>query len=455
MEFELTRTTPDAVDLVIEGISPTDVPTDPTVAAAGFEGKQGQSLLLPGRLLVGLGDNGDGGRSAAALAARVAARCARVATTLPPTQAVAEGFALGAYQFGKFRSKPKPNRIESVTFVGSTAASAKSAVQRGARVAQAVAVARDFVNEPGGELTAPVFADAIREVMSKAGVKVKVLDDAAIKKAGYEGLLAVNRGSQHPARFVELTYEPSNAARATVALVGKGITFDSGGLSIKPTDGVVTMKSDMGGAAAIVGALSAARDVGVKVRVRAFLPITDNMLGGDAQRVGDIIRYKNGTTVEVLNTDAEGRLILADALIAASREKPAAILDLATLTGAQVVALGNKVAAVLGNHDGWVEQVRAAGDAAGEAIWPLPLWSAYRRDLDSTIADLKNVGSRSAGTIVAALFLKEFVPDDQPWAHLDIAGPSWSDKDDAEFAAGGTGFGVRTILELLRTYKKP
>jgi leucyl aminopeptidase len=156
-----------------------------------------------------------------------------------------------------------------------------------------------------------------------------------------------------------------------------------------------------------------------------------------------------------MNTDAEGRLILADALIAASKENPAAIVDLATLTGAQIVALGLKVAAVLGNHDGWVEQVRAAGEQAGEPIWQLPLWSAYRRDLDSPIADLKNVGSRNAGTIVAALFLKEFVPQDQPWAHLDIAGPSWSDKDDAEFAAGGTGFGVRTLLELLRTFKKP
>ncbi|HEX4819836.1 MAG TPA: leucyl aminopeptidase [Acidimicrobiales bacterium] len=455
MEFEFTRTLPDDVDLVVEGVGPADVPKDATVAAAGFEGKPGQSLLLPGRLLVGLGDNGDGGRSAAAIAARVASRCARVATTLPATQAVAEGFALGTYQFAKYRSKPKPNRIESVAFVGTTAASAKTAVQRGARIAEAVGVARDLVNEPGGELTPPVLADAITEVAKKAGLKVKVLEENAIKKAGYEGLLAVNRGSEHPARFVELTYEPSGNARATVALVGKGITFDSGGLSIKPTDGMASMKSDMGGAAAIVGALSAARDVGVKVRVRAFLPLTDNMLGGDAQRVGDVIRYKNGTTVEVMNTDAEGRLILADGLIAASKENPAAIVDLATLTGAQVVALGSKVAAVLGNHDGWVEQVRAAGDSSGEPIWPLPLWAEYRRDLDSPIADLKNVGTRSAGTIVAALFLKEFVPEGQPWAHLDIAGPSWSDRDDAEFSAGGTGFGVRTLLELLRTFKKP
>jgi leucyl aminopeptidase len=302
-----------------------------------------------------------------------------------------------------------------------------------------------------------VFADAIQEIAERSKLRVKVLDEAVIAKAGYNGLLAVNKGSDHPPRWVELTYQPAGAkaTAATVALVGKGITFDSGGLSIKPSDGMIGMKGDMGGAAAIVGALSAAKDLGVKVRVRAFLPITDNMLGGDAQRVGDVITYKNGTTVEVLNTDAEGRLVLADALIAASREKPAAIVDLATLTGAQVVALGKKVAAVLGNHDGWIEQVRNAGNASGEPIWPLPLWDGYRRDLDSTVADMKNIGNRWAGTIVAALFLEAFVPDGQPWAHLDIAGPAWADNDDAEISAGGTGFGVRTILELLRTYKRP
>ena len=213
------------------------------------------------------------------------------------------------------------------------------------------------MNEPGGSLTAPVFADAIQEIAEQSKLRVKVLDETAIAKAGYNGLLAVAKGSDNPPRWVELTYQPTGAkaTATTVALVGKGITFDSGGLSIKPTDGMIGMKGDMGGAAAIVGALSAAKDLGVRVRVRAFIPITDNMLGGDAQRIGDVIGYKNGTTVEVLNTDAEGRLILADGLIAASREKPAAIVDLATLTGAQMVALGKKIAAVLGNHDGWTE----------------------------------------------------------------------------------------------------
>jgi leucyl aminopeptidase len=457
MQFELVRDVPPRVDLVIEGVSVGAVPKDPMVTAAGFEGKEGQSVLLPGRLLVGLGEGDDGVRRAAAVAARAAARCKHVATTLPPSQALAEGFELGAYQFNKYRSKPTPNRIQKVTVIGGGGARATSALERGQRIAEAVKVARDLVNEPGGSLTAPAFADAIQEIAEQAKLRVKVLDEVAIAKAGYNGLLAVNKGSDYPARWVELTYQPAGAKAnvATVALVGKGITFDSGGLSIKPTDGMIGMKGDMGGAAAIVGALSAVKDLGIKVRVRAFMPLTDNMLGGDAQRVGDVIKYKNGTTVEVLNTDAEGRLILADALIAASREKPAAIVDLATLTGAQVVALGNKVAAVLGNHDGWTEQVRAAGNAAGEPIWPLPLWGAYRRDLDSTVADIKNVGNRAAGTIVAALFLQSFVPDEQPWAHLDIAGPAFADKDDAEISAGGTGFGVRTILELLRTYRKP
>jgi leucyl aminopeptidase len=459
MQFELVREVPAKVDLLVEGVTVGAVPKDPTVAAAGFEGKEGQSVLLPGRLLVGLGDGGtdDGVRRAAACAARIAARCKHVATTLPPSQALAEGFELGAYQFNKYRSKPKPNRIERVSVVGGGGARSTAALQRGARVAEAVKLARDLVNEPGGSLTAPAFADAIQAIAEQSKLRCKVLDEVAIARAGYNGLLAVGKGSDNPPRWVELTYQPAGgkAAAPTVALVGKGITFDSGGLSIKPSEGMIGMKGDMGGAAAIVGALSAARDLGMKVRVRAFIPITDNMLGGDAQRVGDVITYKNGTTVEVLNTDAEGRLILADGLIAASREKPVAIVDLATLTGAQVVALGKKVAAVLGNHDGWIEQVRAAGTASGEPIWPLPLWDAYRRDLDSTVADMKNIGNRWAGTIVAALFLKAFVPDGQPWAHLDIAGPAWADNDDAEISAGGTGFGVRTILELLRTYKRP
>jgi len=461
ISFDIARDVPDDIDLVVEGVTVGSEPDDPVVRATGFEAKVGKTVWLPGRLLVGLGDNGSQRpddqalRSAAGAAARAAAKCERIATTLPATQAVAEGFALGAYRFTKYRSDPKPNSIQSITVVGSGGSRAKAALERGARVAEAVAIARDLVNEPGGSLTAPAFADELRALAKRSGLEVRVLTENAISRAGYAGLLAVNRGSTNPPRWVELTYEPETPARMTVALVGKGITFDSGGLSIKPTDGMVGMKGDMGGAAAIAAAMSAARDVGVKVRVRGFLPLTDNMLGGDAQRIGDVIRYRNGTTVEVLNTDAEGRLILADGLVAASEEHPAAIVDAATLTGAAVVALGSKVAAVLGNNESFTTQVLDAADAAGEPLWELPLYDAYARDLDSKIADLKNVGGRPAGTIVAALFLRRFVGEGIPWAHLDIAGPAFGEDDDGELSAGGTGYGVRTLIELLRTFKRP
>jgi leucyl aminopeptidase len=461
ISFDLVRDVPDDVDLVVEGVTVGSEPDDPVVRAAGFEAKVGRTVLLPGRLLVGLGDNGSNGpddralRRAAGAAARAAAQCRRIATTLPARQAVAEGFSLGAYRFTKYRSDPKPNRIESVAVVGSGGARGRAALDRGACIADAVAVARDLVNEPGGSLTAPAFAEELRALAKRSGLGVKVLTENAIAKAGYAGLLAVNRGSTIPPRWVELTYEPETATRTTIALVGKGITFDSGGLSIKPTDGMVGMKGDMGGAAAVAAAVSVARDVGVKVRVRAFLPLTDNMLGGDAQRIGDVIRYRNGTTVEVLNTDAEGRLILADGLVAASEQNPAAIVDVATLTGAAVVALGSKVAAVLGNNESFTAQVQAAAEAAGEPMWPLPLYGEYARDLESKIADLKNVGGRPAGTIVAALFLRRFVGEGIPWAHLDIAGPAFGDNDDGELSAGGTGYGVRTLVELLRTFRRP
>ncbi len=461
ISFDLSREVPDNVDVVVEGVTAGAVPDDPVLRAAGFEGALGKTAWLPGRLLVGLGKNGADApddnalRKAAGAAARAVAQCERIATTLPATQSVAEGFALGAYRFTKYRSDPKPNRINEVTVVGGGGQRARAALERGARLAEAVAIARDLVNEPGGSLTAPAFADELCALAKRSGLTAKVLTENAIEKAGYAGLLAVNRGSTNPPRWVELTYEPETPARMTVALVGKGITFDSGGLSIKPTDGMIGMKGDMGGAAAVAAAMSVAAEVGVKVRVRGFLPLTDNMLGGDAQRIGDVIRYGNGTTVEVLNTDAEGRLILADGLVAASEEHPAAIVDVATLTGAAVVALGNKVAAVLGNNDSFTAQVQTAADAAGEPIWPLPLYAAYNRELDSKIADLKNVGGRGAGTITAALFLKRFVGDGIPWAHLDIAGPAFGDDDDGELSAGGTGFGVRTLVELLRTFKRP
>jgi leucyl aminopeptidase len=253
---------------------------------------------------------------------------------------------------------------------------------------------------------------------------------------------------------VKLTYEPTGA-KGTIAFVGKGVVFDSGGLSLKTGAGMETMKTDMGGGAAVIAAMSALRDLGVKTRVIGFVPFVENMPSGTAIRPGDVLRMRNGKTVEVLNTDAEGRLILADALSLAVEDKPDAIIDLATLTGACVVALGEGVAGLMGTNDSWSEQVRAAADTAGESVWPLPLPEKYRKMLESEVADMKNISHGGyGGALTAGLFLKEFAGD-VPWVHLDIAGPARAGADDGYLTRGGTGFGVRTLVELASTFTKP
>ena len=270
------------------------------------------------------------------------------------------------------------------------------------------------------------------------------------------GLLGVNRGSTQEPRFVEIAYSPARA-KGTLAFVGKGLTFDSGGLSIKTGEGMMTMKMDMGGAAAVLGFFSAVRAVKPGCRVVGYLPMTDNMSDGDATRPGDVLTIRNGRTVEVLNTDAEGRLVLADALSLATEARPDAIVDLATLTGAVEIALGPRIAAVLGNDDAFIGQVRDAADRAGERVWPLPMPADYRPLLDSEVADLRNISrGRGAGTITAAIFLEQFVGEGIPWAHLDIAGTAWwAEGADGEFSNGGTGFGVRTLLELASAFTPP
>jgi len=278
-----------------------------------------------------------------------------------------------------------------------------------------------------------------------AGVKATVWDRKRIERERLGGLLAVNQGSANEPRFVQLSHRPAGAV-GHIALVGKGITFDSGGLSIKPAESMMTMKCDMAGAAAGLATVLAMPALGVPVAVTAYAPMTDNMTGGFAQRPGDVFTARNGTTVEVLNTDAEGRLVLADALALASEAKPDVIVDLATLTGACMVALGDKVAGVLSNDDALSDEVRAAATAAGEPMWPLPLVDDYRTMLDSTVADLKNIGSRYGGTITAGLFLREFVGEEIPWAHLDIAGPAFTESAPDDGPKGATGFGVRTLV---------
>jgi leucyl aminopeptidase len=320
------------------------------------------------------------------------------------------------------------------------------------------------VNEPAGALTPSRLADIATDVADREGLSVRVLDEGAIADERLGGLAGVAAGSAEPPRLVELVYEPPastgapsagppSAVAPTVVLVGKGITFDSGGLSIKDAEGMMTMKTDMSGAAAVLATMSALPALGAPVRVIGILPITENMPGGTATKPGDVLRIRNGMTVEVLNTDAEGRLVLADGLSLAAEAAPDAIVDVATLTGAQVVALGKKIAGLMGNDEGLVQRVRDAAERAGEDVWPLPLPRQYRSHLDSEVADLKNIGARGqAGTLVAGLFLQEFVGD-VPWAHLDIAGPARSDADDGYVTKGGTGFAVRTLLELVTSFR--
>ena len=440
----------------------------------GFEGKKGDVRALPGEsgttYVVGLGPAAEVDatvlRFAAGALARAAKRHAALSVDLlgaaadgtspaDGAQAVTEGLVLGGYQFSTFKSDPKPSALTKVHLIGGGGKRAQDAIDRGLAIAEAVCWARDLENEPGGSLTPSELAKQAAAVGGRAGFEVTVWDEKEIRKQKLGGLLGVNRGSEQAPRFLRLELAPAKP-RGTVALVGKGITFDSGGLSLKPSDGMVGMKGDMGGAAAVLGAFRALAALGTKVRVIGFLPITDNMTGGDATRVGDVLTIRNGKTVEVLNTDAEGRLILADGLSLASEESPDAIVDLATLTGACIVALGDRTAGLMGNHEGWMGQVRAAADSVGEPVWPLPLPAHIRGRLDSELADLKNItDTRYGGALAAGIFLREFVGEGIPWAHLDIAGPADSHVVEGELVKGGTGFGVRTLVELLSSYTKP
>ena len=445
------------------------------LAGQGFEAKKGEVRALPGdagttTYVVGLGPAAEVDatvlRAASGALARAAKRHATLSVDLlgaaatdtsaaAGAQAIAEGLVLGGYQFSTFKSDPKPSELANVHLVGGGGKRAQDAIERGLAIAEAVCWARDLENEPGGTLTPSELAKRAADVGGQAGFEVAVWDEKEIRKQKLGGLLGVNRGSDQAPRFLRLEYVPEKA-RGTVALVGKGITFDSGGLSLKPSDGMVGMKGDMGGAAAVLGAFRAIAALGAKVRVLGFLPITDNMTGGDATRVGDVLTIRNGKTVEVLNTDAEGRLILADGLSLATEESPDAIVDLATLTGACMVALGDRTAGLMGNHQGWIDQVREAADAVGEPVWPLPLPAHLRGKLDSELADLKNItDTRFGGALAAGIFLREFVGEGIPWAHLDIAGPADSSVVEGELVKGGTGFGVRTLVELLSTYSKP
>lgn len=475
---------PSKVDLVVSGVRrdrladdlPAGAVSETFAAAAGFAGKPHQSLLVPAsggsgpdHLLVGVGPAAEVDtqrlRAAAGTAGRKVTRHARVALTLAEVagddvsreraaQAVAEGWLLGAYRFDAHRSSPEPTEVAAVTLIAGGAKARRDAVARGAAVAEAVNRTRDLVNEPGGSLVPAQLAERIKARASDVGLKVKVDSLSGIRRRQLGGLLAVGQGATNEPRFVELTYEPAGPAVGHVALVGKGVTFDTGGYSLKTADGMKGMNGDMGGAAAVMGAMSLLPALGAEVRVSGYLPLVENMIGPDALRVGDVLTTRGGTTVEVLNTDAEGRLILADALRVASDARPDAIVDVATLTGACMVALGPRVAGLFGRGGDLVDRVRAAADDAGEAVWPMPMPEHLRSGLDSDVADIRNIsGGRHAGASVAALFLRHFVADDISWAHLDIAGPSWNTESPVgEIPKAGTGFGVRLLAELLSSW---
>jgi leucyl aminopeptidase len=322
-----------------------------------------------------------------------------------------------------------------------------AAVRQAEVVAEAVCWARDLVNTPAGDLPPAKIADAAKLMAEEVGLWCKVWTEKELEKGGFGGILEVGRGSVNPPRLIELSY--SGAGKQTpVALTGKGITFDSGGLSIKDARGMETMKDDMGGAASILGTMRAIAILKPKINVITAIPTSENMPSGSALKPGDVITHRGGKTSEVLNTDAEGRLVLADSLALLTEQKPSCIVDTATLTGACVVALGESITGALGNDQSLVHELVAAGEAVGEPAWQLPLFQDYRKLIDSSVADIKNIGDRYGGAITAALFLAEFVGD-TPWVHLDIAGPGFSERGNDLGPRGGTGVPVRTLVRFL------
>ncbi|WP_188306212.1 leucyl aminopeptidase family protein [Streptomyces sp. CBMA123] len=466
------------------------------LAGTGFSGQVGEVLQLPGTpvtVLLGVGprarpdraadreadreadrspDRGAVRAAAAGLARAVCAyRRLAVHPPGPDLRPLVEGYLLGGYRFTRYRSGAAAPADQLVEVLTPETPDATRGLFEGRRLGEAVLLARDLVNEPGEALTPPAFAAAAAEVAAATGLSCEVWEGPRIAEERLGGLLGVSRGSLLPPRLVKLGYRPpgwteraegtagtaGTAAPARIALVGKGVTFDAGGLSLKPNAHLAGMKADMAGAAAVLGAMSVLDALNCPVAVDAWLPLTENMPNADPIRVGDVLVMRNGTTVEICHADAEGRLIMADALVLAGETEPQAIVDIATLTDAAAIALGRKVAALMGTDDALVERLRAAGARAGEPLWPLPLPEAYRPQLRSRVADLVNytLGTRHGTALLAGHFLRAFVPPGIPWAHLDIQGTALSDGTEAEWVAGASGFGVRTLAEFLVGHPRP
>lgn len=369
-------------------------------------------------------------------------------------EALSEGVLLGLYRFLRYKTNEETERkkdITEATILLEKPADIRKA-REGAKIGQAVSeaakMARDMVNTPAADMTPAVIADIAKKLGRSHGLKVKVLERKDMEKLGMGALLGVSSGSVQPPKLIIVEYR-RGGRRPFIALVGKTITFDSGGISLKPAENMDKMKDDMSGGAAVLGAIRAAAELDLPLNIVGLLPATENMPSGSAYKPGDVLKTRSGRTIEIVNTDAEGRLILADALSYACRYKPSAILDIATLTGACRIALGQEAIGMLGTDDDLKEKVKSAGDRTGERVWELPLWEGYYELIKSDIADMKNSGGRDGGAITAACLLSRFV-EKHPWVHLDIAATAWTDKDRPYIPKGATGIGVRLLVQLLR-----
>lgn len=457
------------IGVYADGEVPADLGFDrDALENAGFTAKPGTSIVLPRAgepdlVAVGLGARADAGagglRDAAATLARAASRRETLGLRLDDlagvdaaaaVRALAEGALLARYRYTVLNgsSKHVPLAAFTIDVPGGTTEPVAAALT----AVRAAVVARDLANTPPGHLTAVNMGEIAVELGARFGFEVELFDKQALIDLGCGGLLGVNQGSVEEPRMIKLVYTPDGGGTGHLGLVGKGIMYDSGGISLKPSDPMhLLMKMDMGGAAAVLGAFVGLRDAGVTAKVSGWLMCTDNMPSGTAYKLGDVLTARGGTTIEVKNTDAEGRLVMSDALVLANEDEVDAIVDIATLTGAALVSLGAATAPVFGNDQATVDLVRAASEAVDESVWQLPLEQKYRKQLDSEIADIANLGGPFAGATTAALFLEHFVGE-TPWAHLDIAGTMQTEKDDSWRTAGATGFGARLLLEAARTF---
>lgn len=449
------------------------------IAEEEFKGKESDEILIHTQgtirakrlLLLGLGKRSDfdipeiRNYGARIVAAAQKSKVTTIGLCPPPlddsaldrsVRSLSEGIELGHYRFDKYRSKEKEKtkaikKIEIV--IDKSQKEPHLSIAHAQEIATSINIARDLVNEPASYLTPKALADYASHMAKKLGLECNIYGPKDCEKLNMGLYLAVGKASQEEPRFIHLVYKPKGKTKGhkKIALIGKGVTFDSGGLSLKPSNSMLDMKCDMAGAAAVIGVMHALPALGIRAEVHALIAATENMISGSAYKLGDVIKGMNGKTVEICNTDAEGRLTLADALSFARKElKVDELIDIATLTGACMVALGPHMAGIMGNDNTLIEHFLAASRRSGEDVWKLPLSKKLKSTLDSKIADIKNVGDRWGGAITAGLFLKEFV-EDTPWIHLDIAGPAFADKADGYIPKGGTGFGVAALIEHLST----